>query len=200
MVDTPTDNAGRTKLAITGKRLIMLIPVVAFVGLGFAFVWGLTRAPGTIPSTMVGKLVPEFVLPPVQGRVLGLSSYDLHGEVSLVNVFASWCTACRQEHPLFMDIAQQGRVPVHGLNYKDRPADAAAWLDTLGDPYGRTGADLNGRVAIEWGVYGVPETYVVGADGRIAYKHVGPVTESILKETVLPLVDRLRGVKREPAS
>ncbi len=178
----------------------MLIPVAAFMGLGFAFSWGLTRDPGIIPSTMIGKLVPEFVLPPVQGRELGLSSSDLHGEVSLVNVFASWCTACRQEHPLFMDLAQQGKVPVHGLNYKDQPADAAAWLDTLGDPYSRTGADLNGRVAIEWGVYGVPETYVVGADGRIIYKHVGPVSESILKETVLPLVHRLQGAEKGPAS
>ena len=200
MVDTPTDSAARTRLSITGRRLIMLIPVAAFMGLGFAFSWGLTRDPGIIPSTMIGKLVPEFVLPPVQGRELGLSSSDLHGEVSLVNVFASWCTACRQEHPLFMDLAQQGKVPVHGLNYKDQPADAAAWLDTLGDPYSRTGADLNGRVAIEWGVYGVPETYVVGADGRIIYKHVGPVSESILKETVLPLVHRLQGAEKGPAS
>lgn len=177
----------------------MLIPVAAFMGLGLAFSWGLTRDPGTIPSTMIGKLAPEFALPPVQGRELGLSSADLHGEVSLVNVFASWCTACRQEHPLFMELARQGKVPIHGLNYKDQPTDAAAWLDTLGDPYSRTGADLNGRVAIEWGVYGVPETYVVGADGRIAYKHIGPVTESILKETVLPLVHRLQGAEKEPA-
>src|SRR5690606_23774008 len=100
------------------------------------------------------KQVPSFDLPPVQGRSLGLASSNLTGEVSLVNVFASWCVACRAEHPLFMELAASGAVPLHGLNYKDRPEDAARWLDRLGDPYTRTGADLDGRVAIEWGVYG----------------------------------------------
>jgi cytochrome c biogenesis protein CcmG/thiol:disulfide interchange protein DsbE len=136
--------------------------------------------------------VPEFSLPPVKGRTLGLSSADLKGEVSLVNVFASWCTACRYEHPIFMRLKQDGVVPVHGLNYKDKPDDAAQWLDTLGDPYTRTGADLDGRVSIDWGVYGVPETFVVGRDGRIAYKHIGPVTAEVWDETILPLIERLR--------
>src|SRR3546814_5695599 len=120
------------------------------------------------------------------------ASDGLQGEVSLINVFASWCTACREEHPLFMRLRASGVVPIHGLNYRDRPEDAAGWLDELGDPYTRTGADRNGRVGIDWGVYGVPETFVVGPDGHIAYKHVGPVTERALKETILPLVARLR--------
>jgi cytochrome c biogenesis protein CcmG/thiol:disulfide interchange protein DsbE len=154
--------------------------------------WGLTRDPSNLPSALNGKPVPDFDLPPVQGRLLGLSSADLKGEVSLVNVFASWCVACRAEHPLFMKLAAQGTVPLHGLNYKDQPDAAAKWLDSLGDPYTRTGADISGRVAIEWGVYGVPETFVVGADGRIAYKHIGPVSDEVLAGTILPLVDALR--------
>jgi len=175
------------------KRLVFLLPVTLFIALAVALAWGLTRDPGELPSVLIGKPVPEFALPPVQGRTLGLSSDDLRGEVSLVNVFASWCTACREEHPLFMRLSASGVVPIHGLNYRDRPEDAAGWLDELGDPYTRTGADRNGRVGIDWGVYGVPETFVVGPDGRIAYKHVGPVTERALKETILPLVARLRG-------
>ncbi len=175
------------------KRLVFLLPVTLFIALAVALAWGLTRDPGELPSVLIGKSVPEFALPPVQGRTLGLSSDDLQGEVSLVNVFASWCTACRDEHPLFMRLSASGVVPIHGLNYRDRPEDAASWLDELGDPYTRTGADRNGRVGIDWGVYGVPETFVVGPDGSIAYKHVGPVTERALKETILPLVARLRG-------
>jgi cytochrome c biogenesis protein CcmG/thiol:disulfide interchange protein DsbE len=112
--------------------------------------------------------------------------------VSLVNVFASWCIACRAEHPLLLRLAQEERVPVHGINYKDRPEDAARWLNTLGDPYTRTGADRDGRVAIDWGVYGVPESFVVGADGRIAHKQIGPLTEQAISNTILPLIARLR--------
>jgi len=175
------------------KRLVFLLPVTLFIALAVALAWGLTRDPGELPSVLIGKPVPAFALPPVQWRTLGLSSDDLQGEVSLVNVFASWCTACRDEHPLFMRLSASGVVPIHGLNYRDRPEDAAGWLDELGDPYTRTGADRNGRVGIDWGVYGVPETFVVGPDGRIAYKHVGPVTERALNETILPLVARLRG-------
>lgn len=174
------------------RRLLFLLPVGVFLVLAIALAWGLTRDPRELPSALIGKAVPDFSLPPVQGRTLGLSSADLKGEVSLVNVFASWCTACREEHPLFMRLSAAGIVPIHGLNYRDRPEDAAKWLDGLGDPYMRTGADGNGRVGIDWGVYGVPETFVVGADGRIAYKHVGPVTEQALTETILPLVERLR--------
>src|SRR5205823_8727113 len=134
----------------------------------------------------------KFRLPPVEGRSLGLSSENLYGEVSLVNVFASWCTACRAEHPLFMDIRTKGTVPIHGINYKDEPENAARWLNTLGDPYTRTGADRDGRVSIDWGVYGVPETFVITKDGRIAHKHIGPLTPEALENTVLPLIRRLR--------
>ena len=174
------------------RRLIFLLPAAAFAGLAVAFGSRLNRDPSIIPSALIGKPVPAFSLPPVQGRTLGLSSADLLGGVSLVNVFASWCVACREEHPLWMRLKQAGTVPIHGLNYKDKPADAARWLDTLGDPYVRTGADLDGRVAIDWGVYGVPETYVVDRQGRIAFKQIGPVNRQILDETILPLIARLR--------
>ncbi|MGE0333883.1 MAG: DsbE family thiol:disulfide interchange protein [Gammaproteobacteria bacterium] len=173
-------------------RPVFLVPVVFFLALGVVLGWGLTRDPRELPSALIGKPVPEFALPPVQGRTRGLASTDLEGEVSLVNVFASWCVACREEHPLFMRLEAEGVVPIHGLNYKDRPQDAARWLDTLGDPYTRTGADRDGRVAIDWGVYGVPETFVVSNDGRIAYKHVGAVTPEVLRTTILPLIETLR--------
>jgi len=173
-------------------RLGFLLPILGFVALAAILAWGLTSDPRALPSTLIGKRAPQFDLPPVKGRSLGLSTADLAGEVSLVNVFASWCVACKQEHPLFMGLRANGVVPIHGLNYKDRPDDAAKWLDTLGDPYTRTGADRDGRVAIEWGVFGVPETFVVMKDGRIAYRHIGPLTDEALDNTILPLVRRLR--------
>ncbi|MCK5932207.1 MULTISPECIES: DsbE family thiol:disulfide interchange protein [Aurantimonadaceae] len=173
-------------------RLVLFMPLAAFIGLAAVFVWGLGRDPSQIPSQLVGKPVPGFTLPPVQGRTLGFSSTDLKGEVSLVNVFASWCVACRDEHPLLMELKENGIVPVHGINYKDRPEDAARWLGALGDPYTRTGADTDGRVAIDWGVYGVPETFIVDGDGTVVYKQIGPITEAALRETILPLVERLQ--------
>ena len=175
------------------RRLIFWMPIVAFAGLALAFGRGLTRDPTLVPSALIGRPVPRFSLPPVKGRTLALSDADLKGTVSLVNVFASWCVACREEHPIWMRLKQEGIVPIHGLNYKDQPDDAAHWLDTFGDPYTRTGADLDGRVAIDWGVYGVPETYVIDRDGRIVFKQIGPVNARVLDQTILPLIARLRG-------
>jgi len=176
----------------TSRRLVFALPALAFVGVATAFLYGLGRDPSVIPSALVGRPVPEFKLPPVKGRTLGLASSDLRGEVSLVNVFASWCTACREEHPLLMKIKDEHTVPIHGIDYKDKPDDAANWLDTMGDPYARTGANIDGRVSIDWGVYGVPETFVVDRQGRIAFKHVGPVSEQVLSGEILPLIERLR--------
>lgn len=173
-------------------RYVFVIPAVTFAIIAVAFAIGLTLDASKIPSVLIGKPVPEFRLPAVKGRSLGLSSADLKGEVSLVNVFASWCVECRAEHPLFMRLAAAGTVPIHGLNYKDKPDDAANWLDSLGDPYARTGADRDGRVAIEWGVYGVPETFVVDRNGTIVYKHIGALSAKTLNETILPLIDDLR--------
>jgi cytochrome c biogenesis protein CcmG, thiol:disulfide interchange protein DsbE len=173
-------------------RLRYLLPIAAFAGLMLTFVWSLNRDPSTVPSALIGRQVPEFALPAVKGRTFGLSNEDLQGEVSLVNVFASWCVACREEHPLLMRMKADGLLPIHGLNYKDEPDSAARWLNTMGDPYTRTGADRDGRVAIDWGVYGVPETFVIGKDGRIAHKHIGPLTPEAVEDTILPLITRLR--------
>jgi cytochrome c biogenesis protein CcmG/thiol:disulfide interchange protein DsbE len=184
----------------TRRRLLFILPAIGFAGLAAELAGGLGRDPIEVPSTLIGKPVPLFSLPPVQGRRLGLSSVDLYGEVSLVNAFASWCYACRAEHPLLMGLSADKAMPIHGLNYKDAPADAERWLDSFGDPYTRTGADRDGRVSIDWGVYGVPETYVVGADGRIAHKHVGALSEQDTQKTILPLVGRLRAVASRRAT
>jgi len=177
---------------LRSRRLAHLVPLAAFMALAIILAWGMSRDRGAIPSALIDKTVPQFSLPPVKGRTLGLSSNDLSGEVSLVNVFASWCVACREEHPVFMQMKSDAIVPIHGLNYKDQPDNAARWLNTMGDPYTRTGADISGRVAIDWGVYGVPETFVITKDGRIAYKHIGAVTPKVVDETLLPLIRRLR--------
>ncbi len=174
------------------RRWLFLLPLAGFLALAAAFGLGLGNDAKTLPSPLLGRPVPAFHLPPVQGRALGLSTDDLKGEVSLVNVFASWCVACREEHPLLMRLKEEGTVPVHGLNYKDRPDDAARWLDKMGDPYARTGADRDGRVAIDWGVYGVPETFVVARNGHIAYKHTGPISPQALSRIILPLIAELR--------
>lgn len=166
--------------------LAVFAVLVLFLGIG------LTLNPRLVPSPLVGKPVPEFRLPPVQGRTLGLAAEDLRGEVAVVNVFASWCTACRDEHPLWMELARRRTLPIHGLNYKDRPDDAAGWLRELGDPYTRTGADRDGRVGIDWGVYGVPETYVIDKHGVIRDKIIGAITRKTVDERLLPLVRRLR--------
>jgi len=170
----------------------MLLPLVFFAGVAVEFDLGLSRDPSEVKSVLIGKPVPEFRLPPVKGRTLGLSRSDLTSQVSLVNVFASWCVACRYEHPFLMQLKEQGAVPIHGINYKDKPDDAANWLDSMGDPYTRTGADVSGRVSIDWGVYGVPETFVIDRQGRIAYKQIGPLDRAVLDNTILPLVKRLQ--------
>ena len=178
------------------QRLLFIAPVATFLLVALALAWGMTRDPRLVPSPLIGSSVPEFALPPVQGRSLGLSSSDLQGEVSLVNVFASWCVSCRLEHPVFMKLQEEGIVPIHGINYKDRPEDADEWLDVHGDPYTRTGADLDGRVAIEWGVYGVPETFVIDHEGRIAYKHIGPLLPEVYRDKIAPLLQELRDKQR----
>lgn len=178
------------------SQFVYFTPIAVFVVIAIALAWGLTRDPKTLPSTLIGKSVPQFSLPPVKGRTLGLSTDDLRGEVSLVNVFASWCLECRLEHPLIMQMKAEGVVTIHGLNYKDRPDDAERWLNSLGDPYTRTGADIDGRAGIEWGVYGVPETFVISKDGRVEYKHIGPLSVETLEKKIIPLIQTL---KRQPA-
>lgn len=191
-----SESAVSSPSEIVGKRranlALYLVPITVFAVIAIMLAWGLTRDPKELPSTLIGKAVPQFSLPPVKGRTLGLSTDNLHGEVSIVNVFASWCVECRLEHPLIMQLNSQGIVTIHGLNYKDRPDDAARWLNSLGDPYTRTGADISGRVGIDWGVYGVPETFVISKDGRITYKHIGPLSADVLEKKIIPLIGTLK--------
>lgn len=173
--------------------MMRYLPLFVFILIGVALAVGLTLNPREIPSALIGRPVPEFALPPVQGRQQGLSSLDLKsGEVSLVNVFASWCLPCRIEHPFLLQLQKSGVAPLHGLNYKDEPSAVAKWLVELGDPFSRTGADRDGRVSIDWGVYGVPETFVVDGRGQIRCKHIGPLSEHDLRNKILPLVEDLK--------
>ncbi len=190
--DTTTDQAVESVSGSGPPRYAVYLPLAMFLGLAALFAYGLSKDASELPSVLIGKPVPEFVLPPVEGRQLNLSASDLKGEVSLLNVFASWCTECRREHPLFTRLQAANVVPVHGLNYKDKPEDARNWLDELGDPYTRTGADLDGRVSIDFGVYGVPETFVVDKNGVIVHKHIGALSERALTETILPTIEKLR--------
>ena len=184
--------ASGTPMTARASRWPYFWPLAIFVVIGIFLAIGLTLDPRLVPSPLIGKAVPQFKLPPVQGRTLGLATEDLRGEVSVVNVFASWCTACRDEHPLWMELARQRALPIHGLNYKDQPQDAANWLAELGDPYTRTGADRDGRVGIDWGVYGVPETFVVDKHGVIRDKIIGAITRKSVDERLLPLVRKLQ--------
>lgn len=178
------------------RRLLYLLPVLIFAVLAGYFLWGLNpeRDPGELPSAMIDHPVPEFDLAPIEGMAgPGLAAADLrNGEVTLVNVFASWCIPCRVEHPLLMDIAARDEVRLVGINYKNKADEARAWLADLGNPYARIGADVTGRVGIDWGVYGVPETFVVDGQGRIRYRHVGPMDQDALDRTIRPLIAELR--------
>ena len=178
------------------RRLIFILPVVVIVLLGAVFFYRLAliergQTPNLVPSALIDKPVPEFTLPPLKADKPGLATQDLKGRVTLVNFFASWCLPCRVEHPLFMRLAAEGKVELVGVNYKDKSEDALRWLAELGDPYQRIGADRGGRVALDWGLYGVPETYVVDRFGTIRFRHVGPLTERDWTERIAPLLAEL---------
>jgi len=176
------------------KRLLYLLPVVGFLLLAAVIAYFMLtgRDPRTIPSALIDKPVPAFSLPGLDGVAEGFSSGDLTGGVSVVNVFASWCIPCRAEHPQIGEIAKIEGVALYGLNYKDRTEDATRWLDQLGNPYPRIGADRDGRVGIDWGVYGVPETFIIDRNGRIRHKHVGPVMPQDLAESIRPIIEELK--------
>ena len=187
-----TDAGATPPLSSVPRRVTLLVPLLLFAVIGGFLAVGLRLDPREVPSPLIGKPAPRFSLPPVRGRTLGLATADLKGQVSLVNVFASWCVACRVEHPLLLQIQREGVVPIHGLNYKDQPADAARWLDDMGDPYTRTGAHIDGRVGNDWGVYGVPETFVIDREGTIRYKQIGPIMPAVWNQTLLPLIRQLQ--------
>ncbi|MBC8452212.1 MAG: DsbE family thiol:disulfide interchange protein [Rhodospirillaceae bacterium] len=175
------------------KRLFFLLPLAIFLGMAFYFAIGLTKDPRILPSALLDQPVPPFDLPPLKPEKPGLATGDLKGEVTIVNVFASWCVPCRAEHPMWMKLAETGEVPIHAINWKDQRADAIKWLNELGDPYSRIGFDIDNKAGIEWGVYGVPETYVIDREGRIRYKHVGPLFPETYQEVIAPLLKELRG-------
>jgi len=176
-------------------RLIFILPLMAFVALLAYFAIGLQRDPSTIPSVMINKSAPAFDLPAIKGREVGLSSDDLQGEVSLVNFFGSWCISCRIEHPLLMELAREGEIPIYGIDWKDPPGAGAAWLEQHGDPYTKIGDDADGRVAIDFGITGAPETFIIDRKARIRYKQTGPITPQIWEEDIAPVIRMLRGEK-----
>ncbi|HTT78954.1 MAG TPA: DsbE family thiol:disulfide interchange protein [Stellaceae bacterium] len=171
------------------RRWLFMLPGVLFALLIAGFYVGIEVHSDVLPSALINKPAPQFSLPPLIAGQPGFSTADLKGHVSLVNAFASWCAPCRDEAPALSALARSG-VPIYGIDYKDKPAVARAWVTALGDPYRRIGAD-SGDVAIDWGVYGVPETFLVDRSGRIRYKHVGPLSEADVAKTILPLVARL---------
>jgi cytochrome c biogenesis protein CcmG/thiol:disulfide interchange protein DsbE len=173
------------------KRLLAIVPAALFALVLAGFMVGLKRDPTLLPSMMIGKPVPAFALPAVRPGDVGLASAELKGEPMLLNVFASWCVTCRIEHPMLMRLAAQG-VTIQGLDWKDEPADGAAWLAQYGDPYRKAGNDRTGRAGIDLGVSGAPETFVVDRRGRIRYRHVGAITPQVWTETLEPLMARLR--------
>ena len=182
--------------AARSGRFWLASPLVVFAALAGLFWFALHGGdPSLLPSAMIGKPVPEFTLPPLEGLtadgkdVPGFASSDLaQGETTLVNVFASWCLECQEEHPLLVELAKQPGIRLFGIDYKDDAASARRFLGRYGNPYSRVGADASGRTSIDFGVYGVPETYVITPDGKIAYRLVGPLTEQTIRDKLLPLL------------
>jgi len=170
-----------------------LLPLAAFIILVAFLLVGLNLNPRKVPSPLIGKPAPVFKLQQLHEPEKILETTDNLGKVWLLNVWASWCASCRDEHPLLVQLAKSGVVPIYGLNYKDKRDLAIQWLDQLGNPYTKSVMDSEGRVGIEYGVYGVPETYVIDKTGVIQYKQIGPVTIEVLEKTILPLVKELQG-------
>lgn len=174
-------------------RLRLLIPFGVFALLLVFLFAGLFLNPSVVPSPLVGKAAPQFALAQLHDPKVTVSNKEMEGQVWLLNVWASWCVSCRYEHPLLVELAREGIVPIYGLNYKDRREDAIGWLRNFGDPYVQSLHDFDGRVGMDYGVYGVPETYVIDGQGVIRYKQIGPITAEVLQGTILPLVRELQG-------
>ena len=169
-----------------------LLPLGIFIVLVAFLAIGLNLNPREVPSPLIGKPAPAFVLPQLHQPEARFAPKDLQGKVWLLNVWASWCVSCRQEHPILVELAKRNIVPIYGLNYKDPREDALRWLKQFGDPYVLSIADVEGRVGIDYGVYGVPETYVIDKAGVIRFKQIGPVTQDVLEKTILPLIRELQ--------
>lgn len=173
------------------KRFLFLAPVLLFAAVILAFAAGLQRDPSKLPSMLINKPLPTFDLPAVRDHDVGLKTADETGEPRMLNVFASWCVSCKQEHPVLLQLKAAG-VPIDGLDWKDEVADARRYLTDQGDPYRLAGNDKSGRAGIDLGVAGVPETFVVDGKGRVRYKHIGPISPDDWVGTIRPLMEKLR--------
>lgn len=175
------------------RKLFVLLPLLVFLALAAVFLMQLLsgRDLSVVPSALIGQAAPKTVLPSLEGISLpGLNSAEFIGKVTLVNVWASWCGPCRDEHPVIVSLAKDERLTIVGLNYKDKAENARRFLGDLGNPYDAVGVDPNGRAAIDWGVYGIPETFLVGKDGKIAFKHVGPMSPETVATTLMPEIEK----------
>jgi cytochrome c biogenesis protein CcmG, thiol:disulfide interchange protein DsbE len=184
---TTTPAAKRSRIGL------FLIPLAAFAVLAVFLGRGLSLNPREVPSPLIGKPAPAFTLPRLDDANVSVKREDLLGKVWVLNVWASWCGPCREEHPLWVDFARRSKVPIVGLNYKDQRTNATPWLRQLGDPYVMSLYDVDGKVAIDWGVYGVPETFVIDRQGVIRFKHVGPITATLLRDKIEPLLKAIDG-------
>ncbi len=186
-------SAAEERTALLRRRLLFLLPALVFVAIALWLWRGLQpgRDPSLVPSVMIGKPVPPFDLPPLAAGAPGLKSADLKGRVTLINFLASWCVPCRAEHPLLMDLARDKRLELDGIAYKNKPEEAAALLGELGNPFRRVALDQSGRTAIDFGLYGVPESYLVDKEGRIRFRQVGPFTEQDIETKLKPLLAEL---------
>lgn len=169
-----------------------LIPVVVVIGLLALLAVGLTLNPREVPSPLINKNAPEFVLPRLYQPDQLITQNALKGEISMLNVWASWCVACREEHAQIERLAKEYGFTIIGLNYKDKPEEARAWLAQFGNPYTAIAVDLDGRAGIDWGVYGVPETFIVDVQGRIRYKHIGPISSGQIESDIMPVIQQIQ--------
>jgi len=170
---------------------ILLIPLVLFIALVAFLLIGLHRDPHEVPSPLINKPAPDFQLPQLQQSIATFSAKEMRGKVWLLNFWGTWCIACREEHPLLVQYAKTGLVPIYGVDYKDDRAAALHWLDEFGNPYVLTAFDVDGRVSIDYGVYGAPESYLIDRNGVIRFKQIGPITEEVWKNKILPLAKQL---------
>jgi cytochrome c biogenesis protein CcmG, thiol:disulfide interchange protein DsbE len=182
------------------RRLLFLLPVALFAALLTAFAIGLGHDPHLLPSALIDRPAPDFALPALYEGADGLNRKSLEGRVTLVNFFASWCLPCREEQPALIALTHRPGVILDGIAYKDKPEESRRFLDRFGNPYSRVGVDRDGTTGIDFGVYGVPETYVVDGNGRIRYRHVGPLTAEDAEEKILPVIERITAGGGSPVS
>ena len=175
------------------RYVALLVAFVIMIGI---FVAGLDLDPSKLPSPLIDKPAPEYELPRVKDPMLTIGSADYSGQLVLVNIWATWCVGCRQEHDYLLDLAGRNKIPIYGINWRDQRAEALVWLQQLGDPYVASAYDEDGRVGIDWGVYGAPETFLVSAGGSVVYKHIGPMDESVWQGEFVPRIAEQRASSR----